>query len=213
MPRALPLGGDAILDVIEEAVDAIQRGKPVILPTDTVYGLATTALYADAVLNLYRLKGRPVTQPTALVAPDLDMLFELIPELRGRAGVIARTLLPGPYTLVLPNPARRYRWLTGTNYDGIGVRVPELPDRSAELLRRVSALAATSANLAGGPDPARLEDVPEELRNAAAVVLDGGELPGVPSTVIDFTGAEPKVLRDGLANGAEAIERALVAVG
>jgi L-threonylcarbamoyladenylate synthase len=199
--------------VIDEAVDAIQRGKPVILPTDTVYGLATTALYADAVLNLYRLKSRPVTQPTALVAPDLEMLFELVPELRGRAGVIARTLLPGPYTLVLPNPARRYRWLTGTNYDGIGVRVPELPEPSAELLRRVSALAATSANLAGGSDPARLRDVPEELRNAAAVVLDGGELPGVPSTVLDFTGAEPQVLREGLANGAEAIERALAAVG
>jgi L-threonylcarbamoyladenylate synthase len=99
--------------------------------------------------------------------------------------------------------------LTGTNYDGIGVRVPELPEPSAELLRLVSALAATSANLAGGPDPARMEDVPEELRSAAAVVLEGGELPGVPSTVLDFTGAEPRVLREGLANSAEAIQRAL----
>ena len=143
--------------MIDRAVDAIQRGKAVILPTDTVYGLATTALYADAVLNLYRLKQRPVTQPTALLAPDVDMLFELVPELRGRAGVIARTLLPGPYTLVLPNPARRYSWLTGTNYDGIGVRVPELPEPSATLLRRVSALAATSANRRGGPDPATAE--------------------------------------------------------
>jgi L-threonylcarbamoyladenylate synthase len=198
--------------VIDEAVDAIQRGRPIILPTDTVYGLATTALHADAVLNLYRLKNRPVTQPTALLAPDLDMLFELVPELRGRAGVIARALLPGPYTLVLPNPARRYSWLTGTNYDAIGVRVPELPEPSASLLGRVSALAATSANLTGGSDPARVEDVPEELRDAAAVVIDGGDLPGSPSTVIDFTGDEPRVLREGAASGAEAIERALAAV-
>jgi L-threonylcarbamoyladenylate synthase len=176
-----------------------------------VYGLAATALHADAVLNLYRLKGRPVRQPTALLAPDLETLFELVPELRGNAGVIAHTLLPGPYTLVLPNSARRYRWLTGTNNDGIGVRVPQLPEPSAEVLRRVSALAATSANLAGGRDPGRLEDVPDELRKAAAVVLDGGELPGVPSTVLDFTGAEPRVLREGSANGAEAIERALAA--
>jgi L-threonylcarbamoyladenylate synthase len=198
--------------VIDEAVDAIQRGRPIILPTDTVYGLATTALHADAVLNLYRLKNRPVTQPTALLAPDLDMLFELVPELRGRAGVIARALLPGPYTLVLPNPARRYSWLAGTNYDAIGVRVPELPEPSASLLGRVSALAATSANLTGGSDPARVEDVPEELRDAAAVVIDGGELPGSPSTVIDFTGDEPRVLREGAASGAEAIERALAAV-
>jgi tRNA threonylcarbamoyl adenosine modification protein (Sua5/YciO/YrdC/YwlC family) len=197
--------------VIDQAVDAIQRGKSVILPTDTVYGLATTALHADAVLNLYRLKGRPVTQPTALLAPDLEMLFELVPELRGRAGVIARALLPGPYTLVLPNPARRYRWLTGESYDGIGVRVPELPEPTAELLGRVSALAATSANRPGDPDPARLDDVPEEMKTAAAVVVNGRELPGVPSTVLDFTGAVPRVLREGAASGAEAIEKALEA--
>ena len=140
--------------MIDRAVDAIQRGKPIILPTDTVYGLARPRLHSDAVRNLYRLKHRPLTQPTALLAPDVEMLFELVPELRGRAGVIARVLLPGPYTLVLPNPARRYSWLTGTNYDAIGVRVPELPEPSAELLARVSALAATSANLAGGRDPA-----------------------------------------------------------
>jgi len=193
--------------VIDEALDAIQRRKAVILPTDTVYGLVTTALHADAVRNLYRLKGRAVTQPTALVAPDVDMLFELVPELRGRAGVIVRTLLPGPYTLVLPNPARRYSWLTGSSYDTIGVRVPELPEPSAELLRRASALAATSANKAGGADPCRLEDVPQELRDAVGVVIDGGELQGVPSTVLDFTGPEPGVLREGAASGAEAIDR------
>ena len=193
--------------MIDEALDAIQRRKAVILPTDTVYGLVTTALHADAVRNLYRLKGRAATQPTALLAPDVEMLFELVPELRGRAGVIVRTLLPGPYTLVLPNPARRYSWLTGSSYDTIGVRVPELPEPSAELLRRASALAATSANKAGGADPCRLEDVPQELRDAVGVVIDGGELQGVPSTVLDFTGPEPRVLREGAASGAEAIDR------
>jgi len=192
-------------------VDAIQRGRPVILPTDTVYGLATTALHSDAVLNLYRLKVRPVAQSTALLAPDLDMLFELVPELRGRAGVVARALLPGPYTLVLPNPARRYRWLTGANYDTIGVRVPDLPEPTATILRRVNALAATSANLSGGRDPATLDEVPEELRLAAAAVIDGGALQGVPSTVLDFTRPQPRVLREGAASGAEAIERALAA--
>jgi len=198
--------------VIDQAVDAIQHGKVIVFPADTVYGLGTSALHEDAVRNLYRLKRRLLTQPTALIAPDIDMLFELVPELRGRAGVIARALLPGPYTLVLPNPARRYRWLTGKNYDTIGVRVPELPEPSAELLGRVSALAATSANRTGGPDPARLEDVPEEFRDGAAVVLDAGKLLGLPSTVLDFTGPEPRVLREGAASGGEAIERALAAV-
>jgi L-threonylcarbamoyladenylate synthase len=76
----------------------------------------------------------------------------------------------------------------------------------------VSVLAGTSANRTGAPDPARLEDVPEEFREGAAAILDGGELPGLPSTVLDFTGPEPRVLREGAASGGEAIERALVAI-
>lgn len=198
--------------MIDRAVDAIQRGKTVILPTDTVYGLAASAFYSEAVLNLYRLKHRPVTQPTAMLTPDVDMLFELVPEIRGRSGVIARALLPGPYTLVLPNPARRFSWLTGERYDTIGVRVPELKHPTAEVLQRVSGLAATSANRPGGPDPGRLEEVPEEFREAAAAVLNTQALPGVPSTVVDFSEREPRVLREGAASGAEAIRRALEAV-
>jgi L-threonylcarbamoyladenylate synthase len=198
--------------VIDKAVDAIQRGKTVILPTDTVYGLATSAFHSDAVLNLYRLKQRPVTQPMAILTPDVDMLFELVPEIRGRAGVISRALLPGPYTLVLPNPARRFSWLTGARYDTIGVRVPELKHPTSEVLQRVSGLAATSANRTGGPDPARLDEVPEEFREAAAAVLNTHDLPGVPSTVVDFSGREPRVLREGAGGGAEAIRRAAEAL-
>ena len=190
--------------MIDRAVDAIRAGRPVILPTDTVYGLCTTASSAQAVEALYRLKGRPGTQPTAILAGDLDALFEQVPELRESERII-RALLPGPYTLVLRNPARRFPWLNGRRTDAIGVRVPELRGDAAEVLRRVGALVATSANLAGGPEPRTLEDVPAELRAAAAAELDGGELPGVSSTVIDFTGAEPRVLREG----AGAVERAL----
>jgi len=190
--------------VIDRAVDAIRAGRPVILPTDTVYGLCTTASSAQAVEALYRLKGRPGTQPTAILAGDLDALFEHVPELRESERII-RALLPGPYTLVLRNPARCFPWLNGRRTDAIGVRVPELRGDAAEVLRRVGALVATSANLAGGPEPRTLEDVPAELRAAAAAELDGGELPGVSSTVIDFTGAEPRVLREG----AGAVERAL----
>jgi tRNA threonylcarbamoyl adenosine modification protein (Sua5/YciO/YrdC/YwlC family) len=194
--------------VIDKAVDAIQRGKTVIVPTDTVYGLAASAFHSEAVLNLYRLKSRPVTQPTAILTPSVDTLFELLPELRGRAGLIARALLPGPYTLVLPNPARRFSWLTGSRYDTIGVRVPELRQPTAELLERVSGLAATSANRPGGPDPSRLDEVPEEFREAAAAVLNKQVLPGVASTVVDFTEREPRVIREGAASSAEAITRA-----
>jgi len=199
-------------EAVQQAVDAVRVGRPVILPTDTVYGLCVSPYRAEPVGRLYRLKGRGPEQPTALVACDLDMLFECVPELRGRAGVIARALLPGPYTLILSNPARRYRWLTGSDPDTIGVRVPELPEPSARVLAQVGAVAATSANLPGGSDPCRLDEVPEELRAKAAAVLDGGELPGTPSTVLDFTGAEPRIVREGAAPADEALARVVAAL-
>jgi L-threonylcarbamoyladenylate synthase len=197
---------------VEEAVAALRAGKPVVLPTDTVYGLCATPYREDPVRRLYHLKQRPPGEPIALVASDVDMLFDCVPELRGRAGVIARALLPGPFTLVLPNPARRYRWLTGPEPEKIGVRVPDLGWPAAQVLARVVAVAATSANLHGGPDARRLDDVPEELRSACAAVLDGGELPGVASTVLDVTGEEPRVLREGAVPAEAALERVREAV-
>jgi L-threonylcarbamoyladenylate synthase len=196
-------------DLIGPVVSALAAGRPVLLPTDTVYGLATNPYRSDYVERLYRLKGREALKPTALVASDLDLLFECVPELRGRSGRIARAILPGPYTLVLPNPARRFRWLTGARPDTIGVRVPRLEGAPAAVLAHAGAVAATSANLTGGPEPRRLEEIPDELRSGCAAVLDGGELPGTPSTVIDFTGDEPVVLREG----AGPVDEALAAFG
>lgn len=192
---------------MDAAVAAIQAGRPVVLPTDTVYGLCASPYREETALRVYRLKGRDESAPTALVCSDLDMLFECVPELRGRSGQLARALLPGRYTLVFPNPARRYRWLTGSSPDTIGVRVPALPEPSKSILDRIGAVMGTSANLAGGPEPRRLEDVPEEIRAGCAAVIDAGELPGVPSTVLDLTGPDPRVLREGAAPVAEALER------
>src|SRR5262249_15130620 len=143
---------------------------------------------AEPVLRAYRLKQRPESQPSALLCSDLHMLFECVPELRGRAGLIARELLPGPYTLIFPNPEHRYPALTGERPGVIGVRVPDLEGDAADVMRRVGAVMATSANLHGGPDPSRVDDVPEVIRAGCAAVLDGGRLAGTPSTVIDFTG-------------------------
>ncbi len=193
--------------VIDMAVEALLAGRPVVLPTDTVYGLCASPYREEPVRRLYRLKGREETQPTALVACDLDMLFECVPELRGRAGSILRALLPGPLTVIAPNPARRFRWLTGTTPEKIGVRVPALEGPASEVLDRVCSVAATSANLPGGPDPRRLDEVPEQLRASCEAVVDGGELPGVASTVIDITGAEPQVVREGAVPAAEALKR------
>jgi L-threonylcarbamoyladenylate synthase len=188
--------------LVDEAVEAIEAGKPVVLPTDTVYGLCSRP---DASATLTRLKGRDEHQPIALLAADVDTLFDKIPELRDQAARV-RALLPGRLTLILPNPAHRYDWLTGERHDAIGVRVPELEGAAREIVERVGAVAATSANRHGGPDPRRLEDVPNEIREAA-VLVDGGELPGTPSTVVDLTGPEPHVLREGAVRAAEVLER------
>jgi L-threonylcarbamoyladenylate synthase len=192
---------------VDTAVAAIRAGDTAVLPTDTVYGLCATPDRADAVLRLYRLKGREQDQATALVAADFERLFERVPELRGRSEALARSLLPGPFTLILANPARRFPWLTGTRPETIGVRIPELAGVGRAVLDRVGAVAATSANRPGEPDPVTLGDVPIEIRAGCAAVVDGGQLPGIPSTVLDLTGPEPKVIREGAVPAAEALER------
>jgi L-threonylcarbamoyladenylate synthase len=197
----------------ERAIEAIRGGELVVLPTDTVYGLACSPYREEPVRALSVLKGRSPGQPIALVAASVDWLLECVPELRGRAAVAARALLPGPYTLVLPNPAFRFPWLAGARGDTIGVRVPDVRGPGAELLRAVGAVAATSANLHGGQDPRRLEDVPGELLRAVAVAVDGGELPGSPSTVVDLTGPGPTVLREGAVAAADALARVQAVLG
>lgn len=199
--------------MIDEVVEAIRAGQPVVLPTDTVYGLCADAYHEAPVRRLYRLKGRGEMQPTALLAADVDALLDAVPELRGRAGKTARALLPGPFTLVLPNPARRFRWLTGDRPETIGVRVPALPPDAQAVLDRVGAVAATSANLPGGPDPRRADEVPRPLRDGCGAVLDAGPTPGTPSTVLDLTGPEPAVVREGAVSAEDALARLRELVG
>ena len=189
----------------EAAVDALRAGRPVLLPTDTVYGLCADPYREAPVRRLSYLKGRDESQPIALLVADVDVLLECVPELRGRSATLARALLPGPYTLVLPNPAQRFRWLSGARPDTIGVRVAELPPAARAVLDRVGAVAATSANRTGAPDPRRLDEVPEEIRAACGAEVDAGELPGTPSTVLDLTGPEPRVLREGAVPAADAL--------
>jgi L-threonylcarbamoyladenylate synthase len=159
-----------------DAVAALRDGRAVILPTDTVYGLCALPAHEDV---LFELKGRDRSKPVALLASDVDALVGAVP---GLDRSILDRYLPGPYTLV---------------FRAAGVRVPDLPEPAADVVREVGVVAATSANLSGGPDPRRVEDIPERIRAACGAIVDVGELPGVPSTVIDVTGPEPRVLRQG----------------
>jgi L-threonylcarbamoyladenylate synthase len=162
--------------VTDDAVAALRAGRAVVLPTDTVYGLCVLPEHEEV---LYELKGRDRSKPVAWLAADLDALLERVPDL-DRA--VVERYLPGPYTLVRGS---------------IGVRVPELPPAAAEVVRAVGVVAATSANLSGGADPRSVADIPEEIRAACGAIVDAGELPGTPSTVLDISGREPRVLRQG----------------
>jgi L-threonylcarbamoyladenylate synthase len=115
----------------------------VVLPADTVYGLCGDPHSEAAASEIYRLKRRPAGQPLALLAKDVDTLLELVPEL---PPATLQALLPGPYTLVLPNPARRFPWLTGSAPETIGVRVPELTGPGVEVLEQVGAVLLRDAH-------------------------------------------------------------------
>ena len=182
---------------VDAAVAALRAGRLAVVPTDTVYGLAADAASEAAARALYAAKGRDAIQPTAVLFASVDVLLEQVPELPAAAARVARGLLPRPLTHVHPTPGRRYAWLNVERPDALGVRVPAVGGPGRAVLAALGALVATSANLPGGADPRRAEDVPAEIAAAVDVVVDGGFLPGTPSTVLDLTGPEPIVLRQG----------------
>jgi L-threonylcarbamoyladenylate synthase len=189
------------------AIAALRRGGVAVIPTDTVYGLAADAASEKAALALYAAKGREARRPTAVLFASVDELLAQVSELPADAVAAVRAVLPGPVTLVLPNPGRRFAWLNEERPEALGVRVPDVSGAGKEILVALGALVATSANLPGGPDPRVVGDVPPELVAAVDAVVDGGPLLGAPSTVIDVTGAEPVILREGVLPAPEALAR------
>jgi L-threonylcarbamoyladenylate synthase len=182
----------------------VAAGGVAVFPADTVYGLACDPDSAEAVARLYALKGRPPAKPAAVLcfgaAPELA---ELGPRTRA---AVAR-LTPGGVTLLLPNPERRWPLACGPDPGTLGLRVIAGP-----LAAMALPVLQSSANRAGGPDARRLADVPAAIRAGADLVLDGGLLPGTPSTVIDLRAYEEAgswaVLREG-AVPSEAVARLL----
>ena len=183
-------------------------GGIAVFPADTVYGLACDVHNRLAVERLYRLKRRRLDKPSAVMFFDRDLALSALPELGERTGAALARLLPGPVTALLPNPERRFPLACGDDQSTFGLRVPVVP-----LLDGVAwPVLQSSANLAGGPDARTLSDVPESLRRSADLVIDGGELPGTPSTVVDLrsleTTGEWDIVRQGVMSP-EDVERAL----
>lgn len=175
-----------------------------VIPTDTVYGLACNPDSAAALRRIYELKGRPPQKPAAVMFFSLDAALATLTELGPRTRAVAEALLPGPVTLLLQNPRGRYPGACAPAGDGpglLGLRVPALMGPLAALANVSLPAAQSSANLAGGPDPRILAEVPAPLREGADLVLDGGELAGAASTVVDLSRYEDtgewRVVREG----------------
>jgi L-threonylcarbamoyladenylate synthase len=158
-------------------------GGIAVFPADTVYGLACDPSNRIAVERLYGLKRRSPSKPSAVMFFSLDVALDALPELGERTREVMRRLLPGGVSLLLPNPARRFPLACGEDVSVLGVRVVDV----AVLSGVRWPVLQSSANVAGGPDPRSLSEVPEVLRRHADMVIDGGELPGTPSTVVDLS--------------------------
>ncbi len=220
-----PVGGGALSAVDVDATRAcLDRAGVVVFGVDTVYGLGCDPDSEPAVRRLYELKGRPATRPAAIMFFALDSALRALPDLEPRERAALGALLPGPLTLLLANRTRRYPLACGSGpgagpaagagaAETLGLRVPLLADRHAALGDLDRPLLQSSANLSGGPEARRLDDVPASIRAGADLVLDGGELPGVASTVLDLRdyerSGEWRIVRAGPLGQAE-IERMLV---
>jgi L-threonylcarbamoyladenylate synthase len=153
-----------------------------VFPADTVYGLACDPASREAIARLYALKGRPADKPAAVMFFSLERALAALPELGPRTRGALEALLPGPVTLLLPNPLARYPLACGHDPWTLGLRVP-----APGVLAEVSVpVMQSSANLSGGADPRSLEEVDPAIRDGADLVVDAGPLPGTPSTVVDL---------------------------
>jgi L-threonylcarbamoyladenylate synthase len=196
-------------------MECLGGGGVAVFPTDTVYGVGCDPDDEQAVRRLYELKGRPADRPAAVMFFDRELALSVLEDLRTAERAAVSALLPGPVTLLLPNRSRRFPLACGpTPREGgaLGLRVPLLREPLAALQDVSRPIMQSSANLSGGPDARRLSDVPRELLLGADLALDGGDLSGVASTVVDLreyerTGAWA-VVREG-ALELDAVERAL----
>lgn len=200
----VPVVDHAAVDVVAQVVEALARGGVVVLPTDTVYGVAALPAEADAVERLFMLKGRRSDVPIAVLCSDAGQALALAdPVDPAAARRVAERWWPGPLTLVLPRRAGLELHL-GEPETTIGLRVPD-----HQLVQAVAAavgpVATTSANRHGRPTPATAGEAVAALGPGVALAVDGGRLEGRSSTVVDATVTPWRTLREGPVPGLEVL--------
>lgn len=181
---------------LRAAEKALDGGELIVLPTDTVYGLAARPDNPLATEKLFEAKRRPKDLTIPVLVPDADDAAD-VATLDERGLALAAEFWPGGLTMILPRSAVSKAWSLGAATETVGVRVPD-QDVTLALLARCGPLAVTSANISGRPTPARCEEVRAELGEDVSVYLCAGQAPGgIPSTIIDLTGERPVILREG----------------
>ena len=179
--------------MLSDAVAALLRGEVIVVPTDTVYGVAVAASVPGATARLFEVKERPTDVALPVLVADESQAREIV-EVSPVAAELMAAHWPGGLTIVLPRRAGFDVDLGGTDRSTVGVRVPD-HDVPRQLARRVGPLVTTSANLHGRPTPATAPEVRAEL--GIDVVVDGGTCAGAPSTVVRVVGDDIEVLRQG----------------
>ena len=181
--------------VYKTALDILQSGGLVAFPTDTVYGVGAFAFDGNAVESIYTAKDRPVDKAIPILIGEIMDAAKVVAEFPRTARILASRFWPGPLTCVLAKNPTLPEAVSATST--VGVRIPDHAV-SRILLRSTGPMAVTSANISGQPSPSTAEEVFEQLNGRIPLIIDGGTTPGgIPSTVIDCTANEIKILRKG----------------
>jgi len=180
---------------IQQALSVLNSGGIIAFPTDTVYGLGALAFNNAAIESIYVAKDRPIEKAIPILIGDLSDLDQISENIPSMALYFASRFWPGPLTCIVPKKQTLPAAVSATST--VAVRIPNHPDALA-LLRAAGPMAVTSANISGQPSPSTAEEVYSQLNERIPLILDGGKTPGgVPSTLVDCTGSEPVILREG----------------
>lgn len=182
---------------LTDAAKIIKSGGLVVMPTETVYGLAADALNASAIKKIFAVKGRPADNPLIVHISCMDELAPLVSEIPQQAKILADKFWPGPLTMILPK-SNKVPYEVTAGLDTVAIRMPSLSITRKFIEKCETPLAAPSANLSGKPSPTSCEHVIADLQGKVEAIIDGGSCEyGVESTVITLATDTPKLLRPG----------------